>query len=195
MRQKSILLVGLAMIAGSLSASAEGMGDMAAGINLGVAPCLEKNSKVTNFEIGAKFQYYVSNPVRLEAAVNYGFKSKGMDVLTVGVNAHYIFKVGDKLGIYPLIGLGYGRIGGGYETPEIDWEDVIHQGYMGTYDYDDDDVEMSENSMSLNRFYFNVGAGAEYSFSSKLSAGIEIKYQYMKNFGRLPINLGVTYRF
>lgn len=46
-------------------------GDMAVGLNLGVAPCLEKNASLTNFGIGAKFQYNVTNPIRLEVDVDY----------------------------------------------------------------------------------------------------------------------------
>lgn len=100
----------------AFGASAQEKGDMAAGINLGVAPCLESGVKVTNFGVGAKFQYNISNPIRLEAAFDYGFKSKGLDVMTVGVNAHYIFKLNDKFNIYPIIGLGYARISGVYKV-------------------------------------------------------------------------------
>ena len=90
-----------------LCASAQEKGDMAVGLNLGVAPCLESGASVTNFGIGAKFQYNVTNPIRLEAAFDYGFKNKGVDVMTIGVNAHYIFNVANKFNIYPLVGVGY----------------------------------------------------------------------------------------
>lgn len=178
----------------SLCASAQQKGDMSAGLNLGVSPCLESGASVTNFGIGAKFQYNVTNPIRLEAAFDYGLKNKGVDVMTLGVNAHYVFKIGEKFNLYPLVGIGYAHLGGGsYETPEIDWEDGMHNGYM---DNDDDsDVEMTEHSASANKFFFNVGAGVEYAFNSKISVGAEIKYQYIKDFCRLPINVGVTYKF
>ena len=90
-----------------LCASAQEKGDMAVGLNLGVAPSLESGASVTNFGIGAKFQYNVTNPIRLEAAFDYGFKNKGVDVMTIGVNAHYIFNVANKFNIYPLVGVGY----------------------------------------------------------------------------------------
>ena len=90
-----------------LCASAQEKGDMAVGLNLGVAPSLESGASVTNFGIGAKFQYNVTNPIRLEAAFDYGFKNKGVDVMTIGVNAHYIFNVANKISVYPLVGLGY----------------------------------------------------------------------------------------
>ena len=90
-----------------LCASAQEKGDMAVGVNLGVAPCLESGASVTNFGIGAKFQYNVTNPIRLEAAFDYGFKSKGVDAMTLGINAHYIVKVANKISVYPLVGIGY----------------------------------------------------------------------------------------
>ena len=149
---------------------------MAVGLNLGVAPCLESGAKVTNFGIGAKFQYNVTNPIRLEADVDYWFKNKGMDVFDITANVHYLFNVGNKLKVYPLVGIGYARIGGSLEFDDPDYKD-----------YDDE--------ASISKFLFNVGAGVEYPISSKLSVGAEIKYQYIQYFSRLPINIGITYKF
>ena len=42
--------------AATLGAAAIETGDMAVGLNLGVAPCLESGASVTNFGIGARFQ-------------------------------------------------------------------------------------------------------------------------------------------
>ena len=176
-----------------LCASAQKKGDMAVGLNLDVAPCLEKGASVTNFGIGAKFQYNVTNPIRLEAALDYGFKNKGIDVLTVGVNAHYIFKVANKISVYPLVGVGYAHCGatvsGIPDMDENDWWDVAKG------DADIDDFGTKSESGSAHKSYFNVGAGAEYAINNKLAAGLEIKYQYIKDFSRLPISLGVTYKF
>ena len=171
-----------------LCASAQEKGDMAAGLNLGVAPCLESGANVTNFGIGAKFQYNVTNPLRLEAGVNYGFKNKGLDVLDVAANVHYLFKVGEKLRVYPLAGIGFARLGGSVEFEDDDDDDY---GWRSRdWEYDEEDA-----SGSVTKFLFNVGAGAEYPVSDRLSVGAEIKYQYIQHFSRLPISIGVTYRF
>lgn len=45
------------------------------------------------------------------------------------------------------------------------------------------------------KFMINAGAGAEYNISEKFAIGLEVKYQYIDKFSRLPFNLGVTYRF
>lgn len=186
-------LIVMCMAIAGLCASAQEKGDMAAGLNLGVAPCLESGASVTNFGIGAKFQYNITNPIRLEAAFDYGFKNNGIDVMTIGVNAHYLFNISEKFNVYPLIGLGYGRLSGGYSYDE-DWEDYDFYS-RAYYDDDDYDYDMVSGSSSLSRFFFNVGVGAEYALTDKLSVGAEIKYQYMKDFNRLPINIGITYKF
>ena len=176
-----------------LCASAQEKGDMAAGLNLGVAPCLESGASVTNFGIGAKFQYNVTNPIRLEAAFDYGFKNKGVDVMTIGVNAHYIFNVANKFNIYPLVGVGYAHCKATASgIPDLDDNDW---GGISNWKTDIDDYGTKEESGSANKFFFNVGVGAEYAINDKISIGAEIKYQYIENFNRLPISLGVAYKF
>lgn len=165
-----------------LCASAQEKGDMAVGLNLGAAPCLESGVSLTNFGVGAKFQYNVTNPIRLEADVDYWLKDKGCDVFDASVNVHYLVGLSDKFSIYPLVGIGYARIGGIFEYDEDD---------IKRANYDDDD----EISSSLNRFLFNVGIGAQYALSEKLSIGLEVKYQYLKDFNRMPISIGVAYKF
>lgn len=174
-------------------------GEMAVGLNLGAAPCVEKNASFTNFGIGAKFQYNVSNPLRLEADVDYWFKSKGIDMFDVTANVQYLFKIGSKVKVYPLVGVGYASVGGGYAIDLDDYEDWLDSlgGYMtrADYDFDDDDDWDIGSTSRLNRFVLNVGLGGEFAVSSKLSLGLEIKYQYIKNFQRLPITIGATYHF
>ena len=176
-----------------LCASAQEKGDMAVGLNLGVAPSLENGASVTNFGIGAKFQYNVTNPIRLEGAFDYGFKNKGVDVMTIGINAHYIFNLSDKFNIYPLVGVGYAHCKAtAIGIPDLDENDWLDIAYGQT---DIDDYGTKEESGSANKFFFNVGVGAEYAINDKISIGAEIKYQYIENFNRLPISLGVAYKF
>lgn len=168
-----------------LCASAQEKGDMAVGLNLGVAPSLESGRSLTNFGIGAKFQYNVTNPIRVEADLDYWFKAKGMDVFDITANVHYLFNVGSKLTVYPLVGIGYAHSGGSITG--------------GDYEYDYDLSRSSDNDgedgSSSSKFLFNVGAGVEYPIANNLSVGAEIKYQYIKDFSRLPISIGVAYKF
>ena len=176
-----------------LCASAQEKGDMALGLNLGVAPCLESGASLTNFGIGAKFQYNVTNPIRLEAALDYGFKSNGIDVMTIGVNGHYIFNVSEKFNFYPLVGGGFAHLGGGGMSSDI--EDIMNEMEDLLGDSAEDYGDMDSGSSSANKFFFNIGAGAEYAVNEKFSVGAELKYQYIKDFSRLPITVGVTYKF
>ena len=120
----------------------------------------------------------------MEADFDYWFKDKGMDIFDISVNVHYLFHLGSKVNVYPFLGIGYARVGAGFE-----FDDDYDYYTRASYDYDDD------FSTSVNRFLFNVGVGAEYKITSKISAGLEIKYQYLKDFSRLPITIGATYHF
>lgn len=196
---KRILFLATLLIAVVSSVSAQ-KGQSAVGINLGAAPCLESGASLTNFEIGAKYQYGITDAIRLEAGLSYGLKSKGIDVFEISANAHYLFNIGEKIKVYPLVGIGYGHIGGGLSSDDGDYDPSDDEGYPYSrakgYPYDSEEEDYGdESSTSANKFLFNVGAGAEYALTSKLSVGIELKYQYMSHFGRLPITVGVTYKF
>lgn len=164
-------------------------GEQAVGINLNVSPCLESGASLTNFGISAKYQYGITDAIRVEGALGYDFKSKGIGIFEVGANAHYLFNVTDKIKIYPLVGLGYANVSGSYggtytvtgmdfNTGEPKWEQTEKGG-----------------SSSMSKFYFNIGAGAEYALTDRFGINFELKYQYIKDFSRLPISLGVTYKF
>jgi len=168
------IFIAMCMAVAALTASAQ-QGKMGLGVDFGVVPFLEGEGSPTNIEIGAKFQYGISENVRLEAALDYAFKSDYTDVLTFSGNVHYLIPVVDSFKLYPLAGIGYGRVGFStdVEIEGMDWE----------------------ASTSLNRFLFNVGLGGEYAISDNLAINLEFKYQYMKDFNRMPVKLGVTYSF
>lgn len=193
---KRILFLATLLIAVVSSVSAQ-KGQSAVGINLGAAPCLESGVSLTNFEIGAKYQYGITDAIRLEAGLSYGLKSKGIDVFEVSANAHYLFNIGEKIKVYPLVGIGYGHIGGGFSV-ESDMDEFLkdlHAAAGLDKTQEGEAKDMDDDSSSANKFLFNVGAGAEYALTSKLSVCVELKYQYMSHFSRLPLTVGVTYKF
>lgn len=151
-------------------------GQSAVGVSIGVAPNLESDVSVTNFEIGAKYQYGVTDNLRLEGDLDYGFKSNGIGVFTLSANIEYLFHLSEKFTLYPLAGIGFGHM-------------------SASYDIEVPGLGIVSASASENRFLFNVGVGAEYPITDKLSIGADIRFQYMKNFSRLPIMVGVTYKF
>lgn len=172
-------LIAICMAAVSLCGFARSEGDMGVGVDLGVAPCVKSGIDVTNFGFGLKYQYYFSEQVRGQANLEYWFRDKGVDVFDVTVNGAYLIDLGNKLSVYPTAGLGYGNIGG--------------LAFSIEHPFDSPFLEVK--SKSLSRFVFNIGMGAEYDLSDNLTIGFEFKYRYMKDFGQLPINLGITYHF
>lgn len=173
-------------------------GESRVGLNLNVSPLMEDGVSLTNFGIAAKYQYGVTNHLRLEAAVGYDFKADEVSVFEAGVNAHWLFKIGEKFKIYPIVGVGYANINGyiSYDEDDHDWNGAMdnYNKYFApsTRSYDDDDDDYSE---SANKFYYNLGAGFEYDITSRISACVEVKWQGMQWFNRLPITIGASYRF
>jgi outer membrane autotransporter protein len=51
------------------------------------------------------------------------------------------------------------------------------------------------DGQSWDRVLVNVGIGGELALTNDLSLGLEVKYQYIKDLSRIPINLSLTYRF
>jgi outer membrane protein X len=172
-------------------------GDFAVGVNVGYAPVVESGANLSNIGIGAKAQYNVTNPLRLEVGANYWLKSKEINMFDLAVNAHYLIPITEKIKVYPLVGIGYFHIGGGaseastYEDSRASWFDDI--------DNDDDDDDISDydgkSSSSNSKILCNIGVGAEYALTPNLSVGVEVKYQYVKDCSRLPISIGLTYKF
>ena len=156
------LFVTLVVSMFALCGFAQSAGDVAVGGNVGIAPSIESGHGFTNFGLGLKAQYNISDPVRLEADLDYWATDKQKGVVDFTANVQYLFKIADGVTVYPTVGIGYGHLNG-------------------------NDV------WSANRFVINAGVGGEYRCSSKISCGLEIKYQYMKDFQRLPITIGMTY--
>lgn len=174
---KKIIMAVVCAILFSATAFAQ-QGRMAAGVNLGFAPCLEDNVDVTNFQLGGKFQYNVTDPVRLEAALNYGFEDNHISVLDFGFNVHYLFNLAEKFSIYPLAGFGIAHSKVSFDLGDFD-----------------DDYEGVSVSKSENDFMFNIGLGCDYDINEKFTANFEFKYQYIKDFNRMPITVGLAYKF
>lgn len=181
-------------VAGFTAANAQ-EGQMAAGINIGVAPSLEGEGSPTNFGIGAKFQYNVTEPIRVEADLEYWFKSKGISVFDISANVHYLINIVDRLRIYPLAGIGYANLHSSapkIDMPELNLPNIPGVDISGILE----SLEEQEGSSSnASRFLFNIGAGAEYDITDNLVANFEFKYQYLKDFNRMPIQIGIAYKF
>lgn len=164
-------------------------GQVAIGGNLSYTPSLESGLSFNNFGLSAKLQYGFTDAIRGELLVGYDFRDKGIGLLHVSGNFHYLFDVAEKLKIYPIVGVGYAHIDMGF------WEELYEFGKEIAYEYGDDDDDYEDDGATKDYLLVNAGLGAEYAITDQISATFEVKYQYIKDFNRLPVSLGVIYKF
>lgn len=135
------------------------------GVNFNYTPCLESGADLNHFGVSGKMQYGITDALRAEVSLGYDFKEKNISVFETGASLHYLFNITDRFRVYPVVGVGYANLK--YEVPDTD-EDKV---------------------------YVNAGAGAEYDITRNIAVGAEVKYQFIEDFNRLPISIGVTYKF
>ena len=141
-------------------------GVMGVGVNLNYTPCLEDGVDINHFGFALKAQYGFTDAIRGEIQAGYDFKEKLISVFHASANVHYLFNLSDKFRLYPIVGIGYASF---------------------MYDVDGVDAE--------NELLVNGGLGVEYDITGNLTLGLEAKYQYIDDFNRLPVSLGLTYKF
>lgn len=170
--KKLLFVLTAIMCLSVVSVNAQSKGDMAAGVNLNLGfaygndMTTEDGGDFSNIGIGAKFQYNITDPIRLEAAFNKFLKKDYISMYDFMVNAHYLFGIGN-LTVYPAVGLGV--LG-------------VKTSFMGY-------------SASASEFGFNVGGGAELPISDKINLGAELKYISAAELNRLTLQFGATYKF
>jgi len=163
---KKVAIAAIALTV-SVAAHAQSKGDMAVGGNL----VLGTGNSYSNIGIGAKFQYNVTDPIRLEGSFTYFLKKDYVTQWDFSVNGHYLFPVTDLITVYPLAGLGL------YGTKwSIDWG-------------------LGNTSHSTSDICVNLGGGADYKLSDKLVLNAELKYKIVNNWSRLMLSAGVAFRF
>lgn len=167
---KKILMVA-AMMLMSIGAFAQEAGQMAAGIDAGLA----FKSGETRFGIGAKFQYTFVENFRGEAFFKYYPKKDYNTCWNAGLNLQYVIPVVEKFNVYPIVGAGiFGS--------KIDLSDF------------------GGGSSSETVFEFHGGAGAEFLLSDAMKIYADFIYQYGKKDGvkmvdNPLISVGVAFSF
>jgi len=167
-----ILAICLIAMTISVTAHAQVKGDMAAGGNFVIG----MGDDWTNFGIGPKFQYYVSDLIRLEGSYTYFFEKDYLSQWDLSFNAHYLFPIDNQLTVYPLAGLGF--LG---STVTIKIPSFF--GYGG-----------GEHTESDTDFGFNFGGGVDYLLTPQLVLNGEMKFKIAGDWDRFMISAGMTYR-
>jgi outer membrane protein X len=166
---RKVAIAAIAVVTMSVAANAQEKGDMAAGGNL----VLGSGDGVTNIGIGAKFQYNVIDPLRLEGSFTYFLKKNFVSMWDLSVNGHWLFPVADKVTVYPLAGLGV--LGSSVSL------DLGEYGNLG--------------SASTSEVAFNLGGGVDYELTDNLVLNAELKYKLGSTWDRLLISAGLAYKF
>ena len=117
--------------------------------------------------LGIDYRYSITDNWRIAPSINYLVKNNGLSAAAIDVNAHYLFKLSDMFGFYPLLGLDLSF-----------WKFNIGK-------WDD----------NATRFGANVGLGAECYVSDVITVGLEVKYNAIKDFDAAMLGVRVGYTF
>lgn len=206
---KRLLFTALAAAGISLAAYSQSeAGDMGVGLNVGVAPCIEHSGAPVNVGVAGRFQYNFSSAIRAELTGGYWFRDKGYDLAELGINGQYHFKLSPCVSVYPTVGIGWASVKNPWYDLS-DYSDVIQD----LYDRYGPQLVESGNEALLqdilktvygideaassrkSRITASVGVGAEWRVSDHIAVTLEARYQYMKDYQRIPVSVGAVYRF
>lgn len=94
--KKLIVMCMLAIISMSAFAQTQ-QGQSSFGFNLGYG--FNENG---NALLGLDYRYNLTDEVRLAPSLTYFVKDDGLSAWAIDVNAHYVFKLSDMFGFYPV---------------------------------------------------------------------------------------------
>ncbi|MFC4676393.1 hypothetical protein [Dysgonomonas termitidis] len=99
---KRMVMLIIMTVAVSTVTIAQEKGDKAIGANLVIG----SGNSFTNYGLGAKFLYNVTDPIRLSAEFDYFFKKDFVTMWDASVYGHYLIPVAEKFTLYPSVGFG-----------------------------------------------------------------------------------------
>ena len=145
---------------------------------------LSYGTEIESVGLGLKYQYNITNPIRLEPSLNYFFENDNVSMLDVNLNFHYLFPVASKVKLYPLLGLTFSNWMFDWND---DWDVDIHGNHVHIDGDDDSDNEC--------RFGMNIGGGVDFAIARNWMMNFEFRYQLVSDFDQAVFNLGFAYRF
>ncbi len=158
--KKLILILTLAVV--SLSAfSQTRRGDSSFGLNVGYG------FDTDNATFGVDYRYNVTDEFRLAPSISYYAKSDNLSACALDLNAHYVFKLSDMFGFYPLGGVGMSF-----------WK----RDYV-------------LNNDTSTRFGLNIGMGGEVYATDDITVGLEAKYNTVQDWDQAYLTVRVGYNF
>ena len=134
-------------------------GIQAAGVHLSYG------TEIESFGIGVKYQYNITDNIRLEPSMNYFFENNGVDMFDLNANAHYLFPMASNIRVYPLAGLTFAS-----------WD-------------------AGKGVDNITRLGVNLGGGVEFDIADNLMLNFELKYQFVSDLDQAVFNVGIAYMF
>jgi outer membrane protein X len=178
---KKLCFVLLLMLAVSVNGFAQ-KGTKAIGLNLGYG------SEIESFAIGAKFNYGVTDQIRVSPSFNYFLEKYGFSCWEINADVHYLFSVAPKVTVYPLAGLTF--VGYKFVGYEFDLGDLFEG-----LEYLMEEDNTSSSSSTETKFGVNLGAGIGYDLTDNLILGLELKYSLVSDFDQFVPTINLTYKF
>lgn len=120
-----------------------------------------------NALVGLDYRYNFTDEVRFAPSLTYFVKDNGLSAWAIDMNVHYVFKLSDMFGFYPLAGLDLSF-----------WK-----------------ASYGKLSHNMTRFGANIGLGGEVYAADQLTIGLEFKYNIIKDFDQPILALRVGYNF
>ncbi len=147
-------------------------GDWGVGMDL----VMGSGSGLTNFGVSPKIQYYLAPSFRMETAFTYFIETKHTIDWDLNLNFHFLIPMKYGLSIYPVLGATFLH-------RNVSFTSINAEGIA----FDDNNNE--------GRFGLNAGVGVQYDIAPDIYADLEFKYQYVSDFDRANIHIGIGYRF
>lgn len=159
--KKLIVMCMLAIISMSAFAQTQ-QGQSSFGFNIGYG--FNDNG---NALLGVDYRYNFTDEVRFAPSLTYFVKDNGLSAWAIDMNVHYVFKLSEMFGFYPLAGLDLSF----WKASVGDW------------------------SHNMTRFGANVGLGGEVYATDQLTVGLEFKYNIIKDWDQPILGVRVGYNF
>lgn len=124
-----------------------------------------------NAILGIDYRYCLTDEVRLTPSITHLAKNHGRNAWMIDMNAHYLVRLSDMFGFYPLGGLSLSF-----------WNAEAPLGHLKIKD-------------NLTRFGANIGLGGEVYATEQVTVGLEVKYHIIKTFDQAMLAVRVGYNF
>ena len=170
MKRLVFLLFSMALMCMQLFAQTR-RGDSSLGFNLGYG------FESENATLGIDYRYNFTDEVRLAPSLTYFVKADDLSAVAIDVNAHYVVKLSDVFGFYPLAGVDLAF----WKFHNVGWHE--------------NDFKKGRDDHNETRLGVNLGLGAEIYATDELTLGLEVKYTLVKDFDQAWLGLRVGYNF